>query len=103
MQKKHIATKYILPINTELRKSFLEYLRNEHSVRASAIYLEYLFNLISNAPLINRLFSSKRLSSSKGKKIFIDNEVDLYFLMCHWATTKLSENTAVILKSDHDF
>ncbi len=94
MQKKHIATFYMLPINLKLRKSFLKYLKKEFGIQATTIYLEYMLNLLLKAPLVGKLFSKKKSASDRTRISFLKPDVDLYFLMCHWATHLLSERVA---------
>ncbi len=97
MQKKHIATTYTLPINHKLRKAFLEYLRKEHRIHATTVYLEYLLQQIFKIGPIGGLFGKRKPRTGETGNILLRKDVDLYFLMCNWATGTLSEKAARIL------
>ena len=85
VQKQHVATSYMLPINRKLRKAFLMHLKNAFSIGATTVYLEYALKSILKA-----LPGDKKYSLLK-------KEIDLYYLMCNWATGVLSKKAAVML------
>lgn len=87
MQKQHVATSYMLPINRNLRKAFLMHLEDGLSIRSTTIYMEYVLKLILKA-LPGRI-----------KLSLLPKDIDLYYLMCNWATSVLSRKTATILSS----
>jgi hypothetical protein len=85
MQKQHVATSYMLPINRKLRKAFLRHLKARYNIRATTLYMEYVLKQMLKALPGETEFS------------LLSQETDLYFLMCHWAFGVLSEKTAVVL------
>ena len=97
MKKNFVATKYNLPINHNLRKLFLKYLREEHRIHPIAIHLCYLLNLLSK--LCQRGNPQKRIQqiSDKPWSYRLGKDIDLYFLMSIWATSKLSEGMASVM------
>lgn len=98
VEKNWVATMYHLPINSHLRESFFKYLRSVHHIYPMKIYLQYLLNLLLKISTIGGLINSKVLGSKGLEKYFLGKDIDLYFLMTIWATEKLSEKMARILK-----
>jgi len=97
MEKKFVATKYNIPINIDLRKLFLEYLRVEHHIHPTTICLGYILNLISKLCQSVVLHIGKRQSSNISGNYLLGKDIDLYFFMSIWATSRLSEKIARIL------
>jgi len=99
MNKNFVATKYNLPINSNLRKLFLNYLRQEHHIHPIAIHLEYVQNLLSKLGKIGNLHKRKKLISDKPWGYRLGNDIDLYFLMSIWATGRLSDKMASVVSN----
>jgi len=96
IEKKFVASKYNLPINLALRKSFLEYLRAEHHIHPTTIYLDHILNLLSKLCQRVVLHKGKRQSSNISGNYLLGKDIDLYFFMSIWATNRLSEKIARI-------
>ena len=97
IEKKFVASKYMLPINLDLRKLFLEYLQAEHHIHPTTIYLDHIFNLLSKVCQSVALHKGKRQSSNISGNYLLGKDIDLYFFMSIWATIRLSEKIARIL------
>ncbi|MBW2176817.1 MAG: hypothetical protein JRH03_07695, partial [Deltaproteobacteria bacterium] len=97
IEKKFVATKYNLPINSNLRKLFLEYLREEHRIHPITIYLEYMLNLLSKLRQIGNPQKRKKQIADNSLSYRLGKNIDLYFLLSIWATSKLSEGMASVM------
>jgi len=97
IEKKFVATKYNLPINSNLRKLFLEYLREEHRIHPITIYLEYMLNLLSKLSQIGNPQKRKKQIADNSLSYRLGKNIDLYFLLSIWATSKLSEGMASVM------
>lgn len=84
MQKMYIATSYLWPVNTRLRKQFFKYLKENYGFGPSFVYIYYIINLVVSK-LIHHTFFWKNF--------------DFYYLMWQWATRVLSKRTAEILST----
>ena len=87
MKKNFVASKYSLPINSNLRKLFVKYLRDEHHIHPVKIYLEQILNLA--------LYFLHRDKTDKFRSYCLGKDVDLFFFLNIWATSKLSEENVI--------
>jgi hypothetical protein len=97
VEKNFIATIYYLPANSNLRKSFINFLRSMNFTYPIKIYLHYIRNLFSKLSVIFGLKKRKFRSYYRVSRYLLGKDIDLYFLMTIWATNKLSGRMARIL------
>jgi hypothetical protein len=95
-RKIFLMDSYMWPINTGLRKKFFKYLRENQDIKAWQVYL--YFNVASLANILQvALKKEKAFSLKKLQRRIFSREVDLYYLMNHWAKQVLSDKTARVL------
>ena len=97
--KKFIASKYMWPVNSQLRKQFSKYLRKYYGISPPAVFIEYLICHIYPTRPIQLLLKAIGLSI-KRKNFILKKNIDIYFLMSHWAVGILTNKLAKILKKD---
>jgi hypothetical protein len=97
-KKKFIASLYLWPINSILRKKFLRHIKKVYNISARVIYLEYIMQFIFKLPLLKVL--QVRMGSRSKKRIyfFLKKNIDIYYSMVHWAVGELTEKFSKITK-----
>jgi hypothetical protein len=99
MHKIFLMDAYLWPVNAGLRKEFFKYLKEHQGISPFQVYV--YFNLDQLAKLLQVLLKKeKAFSLKKLQRIIFSREVDLYYLMNHWARRTLSEKTAAVLSKD---
>jgi len=83
MEKRHITTTYLWPINKQNRLAFYQYLKKEEHIGWWTTLMYYLRKRI-----LKNMFS---------KNIAIKKEIDFYDIMRKWATSELTKRYSVIL------
>ena len=97
MQKKIIANKYMWPINPILRRQFFRYLKSKHRISPVIAYIEYLIHLLYRRRITGGALRRMGLRLERGVNFLLGKDIDLYYLMCHWATHTLADRTAKLL------
>jgi hypothetical protein len=97
-KKKFIANIYLWPINPILRKKFFRHIKTVYNISARIIYLEYIIQYIFKLPVFNVLQVRMRSRSKKGIYFFLKKNIDIYYLMVHWAVDVLTEKFSKITK-----
>lgn len=92
-EKKFVADRYMWPVNPDLQREFFGRLRARQGIGRGRVYLEYAANLAPAQALLRLLGISK----SRKDYFFMGPEIDLYYLMNHWAVEKLTKRTAAVL------
>jgi hypothetical protein len=97
-KKKYVANLYLWPINAVLRKKFFKHIKRTKNIYSSAVYLEYIIQIIFKLPLLNILKLKKRLKSKERVSFLLEKDIDMYYLMVHWAIGELAGRYSKIIK-----
>jgi hypothetical protein len=99
MRKMFVMDSYMWPVNTGLRKEFFKYLKEYQGINSLQVYI--YFNLEQLAKLIQVVLrKEKAFDLKKLQRMIFSKEVDIYYLMSHWAKHILSEKTAALLSKN---
>jgi hypothetical protein len=96
VRKMFTTMNYLWPRNAFLRKTFFRYLREEHNMSRTFVYLYYVIN--QSAFLFQRLFKRFVSRSWTPNRYSFWKDVDFFYLMNHWSIRVLSEKTATFLR-----
>jgi len=95
-RKAFLMDTYMWPVNSRLRKEFFKYLKERQEISPSQVYIYY--NLEQLVKILQVLLKKqKAFNLKKLQRIIFSREVDLYYLMSHWAKQILSIKIASIL------
>lgn len=93
-EKKFICARAMWPINPGLRRAFLRHLRQEKHLPAWLVYAEYLKHLAVTKAFLKKAF---HVELARKENLFLDQDIDLFYYMVHWATREMTRRTAAIL------
>lgn len=98
MRKTFVADRYYLPVNSRLRKQFLNYLSEKKSIPSLLILIVAIL-LPFNIWIRNQLIKLK-LNHRPDLFLLKKTNMDFSFLMSHWAVERLSDSYKKILKNN---
>jgi hypothetical protein len=95
MKKVMLADRQLCPVNRYLRKEFFYFLKKKLGI--GPMYVYTYCTLMVSANLAQSMLTKIGFNLKIVRRLFSLTNLDVPFLMCHWATHKLAKRTARVL------
>jgi hypothetical protein len=93
-EKKFLSDRYLWPVNRRLRREFFTYLKTNHGIGRTRLWLEHAMHFVPMQWLMRKM----GIALPRRDHYFFGPEIDFFYLMNHWATARLAQRTAPLFE-----